>query len=181
VSGEETTLAILSIRRFGDPVLRERATPVERFDDSLAKLADDMLETMYDAPGVGLAGPQVGVSLRVVVFDDGTGPRRLANPELHDMEGEQVGEEGCLSLPGLYFPVQRAMSVRVTGFELDGTPVEIEAHEFLARILQHETDHVNGILFIDRLAEEDRREAMRQIREQDMGLAGGRQDPSRAL
>ena len=126
-------MAILPIKRFGDPVLRDRANPVERFDAALARLADDMLETMYDAPGVGLAGPQVGVSLRIVVFDDGTGPRRLANPELHDLQGEQVGEEGCLSLPGLYFPVQRAMDVRVTGFEMDGTPVDFEAHEFLAR------------------------------------------------
>jgi peptide deformylase len=140
-----------------------------------------MLETMYDAPGVGLAGPQVGVALRIIVFDDGNGPRRLANPEVHDLQGEQVGEEGCLSLPGLFFPVKRAMEVRVTGFELDGTPVEFEAHEFPARILQHETDHVNGILFIDRLAPEDRREAMRLLREQELGLAGRRQDPSRAL
>ena len=162
-------------------MLREPARPVERFDESLARLADDMLETMYDAPGVGLAGPQVGVSLRIIVFDDGTGPRRLANPEVHDLQGEQVGEEGCLSVPGLYFPVLRAMDVRVTGFELDGTPVDFAAHEFPARILQHETDHVNGILFIDRLSPEDRGEAMRLIREQELGLAGGRQDPSRAL
>jgi peptide deformylase len=174
-------MTILPIKRFGDPVLREPANPVEQFDDALAKLAEDMLETMYDAPGVGLAGPQVGVSLRLIVFDDGTGPRRLANPELHDPQGEQVGEEGCLSLPGLYFPVTRAMSVQVTGIELDGTPVVFRAEEFLARILQHETDHVNGILFIDRLSADDRREAMRALRDQELGIGGGRPDPSRAL
>jgi peptide deformylase len=174
-------VAILPIKRFGDPVLRETAGEVDRFDDALAKLAADMLETMYDAPGVGLAAPQVGVSLRLIVFDDGTGPRSLVNPELFDPQGEQVGEEGCLSVPGLYFPVQRAMSVRVTGFDLDGMPVAYQADEFMARILQHETDHVNGILFIDRLSADDRRAAMRLIREQDMGLAGSGADPSRAL
>jgi peptide deformylase len=174
-------VAVLPIKRFGDPVLRESASPVERFDDALARLADDMLDTMYDAPGVGLAGPQVGVSLRVIVFDDGSGPRRLINPELFDQRGEQTAEEGCLSLPGLYFPVGRAQAVRVTGFEPDGTPVAFEAEDFLARILQHETDHVNGILFIDRLSADDRREAMRLIREQDIGLVERRADPSRAL
>ena len=174
-------MAILPIKRFGDPVLRTSASPVERFDASLKKLADDMLATMYDAPGVGLAAPQVGVSLRLIVFDDGTGPRQLANPELYDPQGEQVGEEGCLSVPGLYFPVQRAMRVQVTGIEMDGTPVTFDAEEFLARIVQHETDHVNGILFIDRLSTEDRREAMRVIREQELGLAGAQPDPSRAL
>ena len=174
-------MSILPIKKLGDPVLRESAQPVAQFDDALAKLADDMLETMYDAPGVGLAAPQVGVSLRLIVFDDGTGPRKLTNPVLHDLEGEQEGEEGCLSIPGMYFPVKRAMSCRVEGVEVDGTPTTIEAHEFLARILQHETDHVNGILFIDRLSKQDRREAMRLLREQEMGLAGTRADPSRAL
>ena len=174
-------MSILPIKRFGDPVLRESAKLVERFGGALSKLADDMLETMYDAPGVGLAGPQVGVSLRVIVFDDGTGPRSLANPELFDPLGEQTGEEGCLSIPGLYFPVTRAERVRVTGFDLDGLPVAFQAEGFPARILQHETDHVNGILFIDRLSAEGRREAMRLIREQEMGLAGARPDPTRAM
>jgi len=174
-------VAILPIKRFGDPVLRDSAQPVERFDASLRKLADDMLETMYDAPGVGLAAPQVGVSLRLIVFDDGTGPRQLANPELYDFQGEQVAEEVCLSVPGLYFPVQRAMTVQVTAIDLDGRPLTFEAEEFPARILQHETDHVNGILFIDRLSAEDRREAMRLIREQELGFRGSAPDPSRAL
>jgi len=174
-------MAPYDIRVFGDPVLRTPAEEVARIDSDLVRLADDMIETMYDAPGVGLAGPQVGVSLRLIVFDDGTGPRKLVNPELHDLEGEQEAEEGCLSIPGLYFPVKRAMTVRVTAIELDGTPVAFDAEEFLARILQHETDHVNGILFIDRLSTEDRKEAMRRIREQELGLAGSGVDPSRAL
>ncbi|MFN2543929.1 MAG: peptide deformylase [Actinomycetota bacterium] len=174
-------MAILPIKRFGDPVLRDAARPVGRFDESLRKLADDMLETMYDAPGVGLAAPQVGVSLRLIVFDDGSGPRSLVNPDLFDPRGEQDGEEGCLSLPGLYFPVQRAAAIRVSGYEVDGTPVAFDAQDFMARILQHETDHVNGILFIDRLSAEDRREAMRLLREQELGLASRQGDPSRAL
>ena len=174
-------MAILPIRRFGDPVLREPGQDVERLDDALERLADDMLETMYDAPGVGLAGPQVGVSLRVIVFDDGSGPRKLVNPVLHDPEGEQEGDEGCLSIPGMYFPTKRAMSCRVEALELDGTPTTFEAEGFLARIMQHETDHVNGILFIDRLSDPDRREAMRLIREQEIGLAGRGSHPAREL
>lgn len=176
-------VAILPIRRFGEPVLRDPAQDVDRFDDALAKLADDMLETMYDAPGVGLAGPQVGVSLRVIVFDDqsGSGPRKLCNPVLHDLEGEQEGEEGCLSIPGMYFPTRRAMTCRVEALELDGTQTSFEAEGFLARIMQHETDHVNGVLFIDRISEADRREAMKLIREQEMGLARRGSDSSREL
>jgi peptide deformylase len=162
-------------------VLREKGRPVERFDGALAKLADDMLQTMYEAPGVGLAGPQVGVPLRLIVFDDGSGPRKLANPEIFDLEGEQVMDEGCLSIPGLYFPVKRASSLRAVGFEMDGTRVEFEATDFLARILQHETDHINGILFIDRLSAEDRREAMRMLREQEIGSNLGEARPSRSL
>jgi peptide deformylase len=171
-------VAILPIRRFGDPVLREPSQDVGRFDEALVKLAEDMLETMYDAPGVGLAGPQVGVSLRVVVFDDGDGPRKIVNPVLHDLEGEQEGEEGCLSIPGMYFPTKRAMSCRVEAWELDGGKITFDAEGFLARIMQHETDHVNGILFIDRISDADRREAMRLIREQEIGLAGRGSDPS---
>ena len=174
-------MATLPIRSLGDPVLREKARPVERFDRTLERLADDMLETMYAAPGVGLAGPQVGVSLRLIVFDDGTGPRKLANPELFDLQGEQIAEEGCLSVPGLYFPVRRAMTLRAVGFELDGARVEFDASEFLARILQHEADHINGILFIDRLSAEDRREAMRQLREQEIGQPPQATRPSRSL
>ena len=176
-------MGILPIRKFGDPVLREPAQDVTNFDNALAKLAEDMLDTMYDAPGVGLAGPQVGVSLRVIVFDDqsGDGPRKLCNPVLSELDGEQDGEEGCLSIPGMYFPTKRAMRCHVEGVELDGTPTSFDAEGFLARIMQHETDHVNGVLFIDRLSDADRREAMRILRGQELGLAGSGADPSRSL
>lgn len=174
-------MAILPIRRFGDPVLRERARDVDTFDQALRRLAEDMLETMYDAPGVGLAAPQVGRSIRLVVFDDGTGPRVLANPALSGFEGEQTGDEGCLSVPGLYFPVKRALRVRAEGLDLDGEPVSVEGEELLARILQHEVDHIDGILFLDRLDLEHRRQALAALRDQEMGISPSAPDPTRAL
>ena len=163
-------MAILPIRQLGDPVLREVARPVERFDAALERLARDMIETMYDAPGVGLAAPQVGVSLRLIVFDDGEGdgPRILANPEVSDLLGEQVLEEGCLSIRGPYSETARALHLRARGFDHSGEPVEFEAEGLLARIMQHENDHLNGKLFIDRISAQARREVMRQLREQEV-------------
>jgi peptide deformylase len=163
-------VAILPIRQLGDPVLREKARPVDRFDAQLARLAQDMLETMYDAPGVGLAAPQIGVSLRLIVFDDGSdaGPRTLANPEILDLEGEEVHEEGCLSVRGPYAELGRAFTLRARGLSLLGEPVEFAAEGLLARIMQHETDHLDGALFIDRLSDDSRREVMRQLREQEL-------------
>lgn len=174
-------MAILPIRMLGDPVLREPARPVEEFDDALRRLAADMIETMHDAPGVGLAAPQVGRSIRLLVFDVGEGPRALVNPTLSGFEGEQIGEEGCLSIPGLYFDVRRAMRVTAEGFDPEGKPVRIEGEDLLARVLQHEVDHVDGILFIDRLDEETRKRALAEVRKQELGLVETSVDPSRAL
>lgn len=172
-------MAVLPIRVLGDPALRENARPVERFDRSLRRLVDDMFETMYEAPGVGLAAPQVGVSMRFFVYDDGeTGPRFLANPELFDFEEEEVTDEGCLSIPGPFFPTPRALKVRARGLDLDGKPVEVAGEGLLSRILQHETDHIDGRLYIDRLSEEGRREVMRMLREHDLKRAG---EKSRSL
>jgi peptide deformylase len=162
-------MAVLAIRRFGDPVLRSKADPVVQFDAALVKLAADMTETMRAAPGVGLAAPQVGVPRRVFVFDSAEQSGALCNPEIvWRSEETQTGEEGCLSVPDLYFPVTRAMSVRVRASDESGAPVEIEGSELLARIFQHEIDHLDGILFIDRLDSESRREAMRIIREAEL-------------
>jgi peptide deformylase len=174
---------VLPIRTFGDPVLREPARPVENFDQALRRLADDMILTMRQAPGVGLAAPQVGRSIRLIVFDVGNedGARALANPVLRDEWGEQLEEEGCLSIPGLYFPVKRAQKVWAEGFDLDGHEVTIEAEELLARVFQHEVDHVDGVLFIDRLDAEHRSQAMAAIRDQALGLTPPAPDPSRAL
>jgi peptide deformylase len=174
----------LPIRTFGDPVLREPARPVEDFDEPLRRLARDMMATMKAAPGVGLAAPQVGRPIRLIVFDVGEedgGFGALANPTLRNEWGDQVGEEGCLSLPGLYFPVKRYAAVQAEAFDVDGNAVTIEARELLARVLQHEVDHLNGVLFIDRLEREHRSEAMARLREQALGLAPAVHDPSRSL
>jgi peptide deformylase len=165
-------MSILPIRALGSPVLRERCREVETFDELLGRLYQDMVATMYEAPGVGLAAPQVGLSLRFFVFDSGddSGPHAVANPVLSGLEGSQTEEEGCLSIQGLWYPTPRAMHARVDGLDLKGRPVSFEGEGLQARIFQHETDHVNGLLFIDRLSDEDRRQAMAQLREIELGL-----------
>ena len=166
-------MAILSIRTLGDPILRSKATPVTSFDAELAQLALDMHETMRAAPGVGLAASQVGRLLRMFVYDSGDDGESgtLVNPEITWFSEETVeAEEGCLSLPGTYYPVTRAVAVKVRAQDVAGAPVEKEAEGFLARIFQHEIDHLDGILFIDRLAPELRKEAMKALRDQDFGM-----------
>jgi peptide deformylase len=163
---------IIPIRTLGDPVLRQPAKPVTVFDASLQRLAEDMLETMYAAPGVGLAGPQVGVSLRVFTFDDGeTGPGFVANPELMEAEGEVVEEEGCLSIPGPFYPTLRSGRIRCRGLDAKGRPFEMTGEGLLARIFQHETDHLDGMLYIDRLDEEGRRAVLAELRRIEIGVA----------
>lgn len=158
-------MAIQPIRLFGDPVLREKAAPVTTFDAELRRLVRDLTDTMLDAPGVGLAAPQLGVGLRVFTYnvDDVVG--HLVNPELDLSEEEQMGPEGCLSLPGLEFDCRRAMRVVARGMNMHGDPVVVEGSELMARCIQHETDHLDGILFIDRLDPESRKAAMKAIRE----------------
>jgi peptide deformylase len=153
------------IRLFGDPVLRTVAEPVKEFDKELRTLVKDLADTMLDAPGVGLAAPQIGVGLRVFTYhvDDELG--HLINPVLDLSDEEQDGEEGCLSFPGLTYPTKRAMRVVAKGMTMHGEPVTLEGSELLARCVQHETDHLDGILFIDRLDREARKAAMRTIRE----------------
>jgi peptide deformylase len=169
-------VSILPIRKLGDPVLREPCRDVEVFDELMHRLYKDMLETMYNAPGVGLAAPQIGLSLRFFVCDanDGNGPGAVANPVLFEHDGEQVEEEGCLSIPNLWYPTTRALHVGLSGQDLEGQPISLEWEGLRARIFQHETDHVNGLLFIDRLSEEDRRQAMAEMRELDLGTRPGR-------
>jgi len=166
----------MPIRILGDPVLREPTRDVETFDELMHRLFEDMLETMYNAPGVGLAAPQIGLSLRFFVYDaeKGNGPGAIANPVVSELEGEVVEEEGCLSLPGLWYPTARAERVRVDGLDLKGKSVTIRAEGLLARVFQHETDHLNGMLFLDRLSEEDRRNAMNMLRERELSAKQGR-------
>ncbi|HET6794217.1 MAG TPA: peptide deformylase, partial [Acidimicrobiales bacterium] len=147
------------IRVFGDPVLKQRAAAVTKFDGALARLVDDMVATMYAAPGVGLAAPQVGVQKRLFVYDVGDGPQVIANPTISEASGEWTYEEGCLSVPGLYWPIMRPKEVHLTGLDLNGEEVSIEADELLARVFQHEVDHLDGVLLIERLDDDQKREA----------------------
>ena len=158
-------MALLPIRLFGDPVLRERAADVTTFDERLAQLADDMHETMREASGVGLAANQVGVLRRLFTWSTGDEHGTCVNPQvLETSEEEQEGEEGCLSFPGLFYPTVRPLRARLRAYDVHGEPFEREGEGLLARVFLHEIDHLNGILFIDHLARHDRKEAMRRIR-----------------
>jgi peptide deformylase len=151
---------MLEVRLLGDPILRQRAEEVEEIDDDLRQLAEEMFETMYSEEGVGLAAPQVGVSKRLFVMDireDDAVPQAVVNPVIVENSGSERGEEGCLCLPGLIGAVERPARVVMEGLDLDGKPLRIEASELLARCIQHEIDHLDGILFIDHLSPIKRR------------------------
>ena len=150
-------MAIRPVRIYGDPVLRQRALPVETFDDTLRGLAEDMRETMRAYRGVGLAANQVGVLQRLLVIDVPLDDERhaaltLVNPELAERKGSTVDEEGCLSIPGLFDDVRRAERLHVRARDLDGQLLEFDAEDYLARVIQHEVDHLDGVLFVDRLS-----------------------------
>jgi peptide deformylase len=158
-------VAIKDIRIFGDPVLRTTAIEVVDFDKELRQLVKDLTDTMVDAPGAGLAAPQIGVGLRVFTYhiDDELG--HLINPSLDLSSEVQEGEEGCLSFPGIFFDTPRALRLVAKGFNQYGEPVIIEGSELMARCIQHETDHLDGILFIDRMDRAQRKQAMKAIRD----------------
>lgn len=159
------TMAIFPIRVYPDPVLRSEAAPVATFDEELRRLADDMLETMYEAPGVGLAAPQIGIPKRIFVADVGEGPFVMVNPRIVETSGEWEFEEGCLSIPEHWWEFRRPAFARVAGLDLDGKPVEYAGEELLGRVLQHETDHLDGRLLIDRLERVQRKQALAELRE----------------
>lgn len=159
------------IRLIGDPVLRQRASEVTDVDGKLAKLAEDMVVTMYEAPGLGLAAPQVGVQKRMFVYDVGDGPQTIINPEIVESSGEWAYEEGCLSIPELSFELVRPKEVHLKGIDLDGNEISIEADEILARCFQHELDHLDGVLYIERLDDDTRKAAMKIIRERKISAA----------
>ncbi|PZS28870.1 MAG: peptide deformylase [Pseudonocardiales bacterium] len=159
-------MPVKPIRLFGDPVLRTRAEPVVDFDKELRNLVRDLTQTMIEAPGAGLAAPQIGVGLRVFTFDVDERVGHLINPDLSFPDDEeQDGPEGCLSFPGLSFDCKRHLHAVARGFNMYGDPVVIEGSDLLARCVQHETDHLDGILFIDRLDKETKKAAMRVIYE----------------
>jgi peptide deformylase len=154
------------IRVFGDPVLKTHAAEVTDIDGALVRLAGEMVEVMYDAPGLGLAAPQIGIQKQLFVYDvgDGTGPKTVVNPTIAESDGEWVYDEGCLSIPGLYVEIARPKRVHLTGVDLDGNEVSVEADELLARLFQHELDHLHGVLMFERMTAEQRKEALKEWR-----------------
>jgi peptide deformylase len=163
-------VAPYTIRLFGDPVLKQRASEVKNLDGTLARLAEDMITTMYAAPGVGLAAPQVGVQKRLFVYDIGEGPQVIVNPVISESRGEWMFEEGCLSVPGLSWPIVRPNEVHLTGVDLDGNEVSIEADELLGRVFQHELDHLDGVLLLEHLEPDQQKDARRILRQRALGL-----------
>ena len=163
-------MAPYEIRLIGDPVLKRRATEVTDVDGDLAKLVEDMVVTMSEAPGVGLAAPQVGVPKRLFVYDlhDETGPHAIVNPVIAEARGEWLYEEGCLSVPDLAWDIVRPDEIHLTGFDLDGNEVSIEASGYEGRVFQHELDHLDGILLLERLDADQVRHARRAVREMMM-------------
>lgn len=158
-------MAAYQIRYFGDPVLTQRSTEVADLDGSLAQLVDDMVETMYEARGMGLAAPQIGIQKRLFVYQlDERDPVAIVNPVIVETRGEWEYEEGCLSIPGLYFSIVRPKEVHLTGWDINGNEVSIEADELEARCFQHELDHLDGQLLIAKLDKTQRKEAMRELR-----------------
>ena len=159
-------MAVLKVRKYGDPALRKSAAPVGEVTQEVRKFIADMTETMYDEVGIGLAAPQVGISLRLIVISDeeGRGVQALLNPAIVDRSGEVTGEEGCLSIPGVFAPVTRAARVTVEARSVDDKPLTIEARGLRARVLQHEIDHLDGVLFIDRLEPVARDRIKRRIK-----------------
>jgi peptide deformylase len=159
-----------SVRIYGDPVLKQVAREVDQFDSSLVRLVDDMVATMYDSEGAGLAAPQVGIQKRLFVYDVGDGPAAVVNPTIVETDGEWYHDEGCLSIPGLRLGIIRPDRVHLQGYDLDGEEIAIEADEFLGRVFQHEVDHLDGVLMIERLEEDMRKQALRVLRDRALGM-----------
>jgi peptide deformylase len=160
----------LTIRQYGDPVLKQRTREVEEIDGQVADLVDSMIETMYEAPGTGLAANQIGVQRRVFVYDIGDGPRAVINPSIVESDGEWTYDEGCLSVPGLSWEIVRPNSVHLVGLDLDGNDISLEATELEGRVFQHELDHLDGILLVERLDAEQRKEALKILRNRALHL-----------
>jgi peptide deformylase len=168
-------MAVRTVRRYGDPILRQKARPVAEVTPEIKATIADLVETMHDQIGIGLAAPQVGIPLRLVVMDDGKGDvRTLVNPVVTEREGSIRGEEGCLSIPGIFAEVERSSRVRVEALDADGQGVSFEARGLPARVIQHEIDHLDGVLFIDRLPPVQRDRIKRKIQKE-----GLREDSSR--
>lgn len=165
-------MALYPIRIFGDPVLRTPAAVVDDVSSSLERLVDDMIETMYDAPGVGLAANQIGIARRIAVFDaqDDLGARVMINPEIVEVAGEIEMDEGCLSVPGYWWEITRPAFARVKALDLNGKEVEYAGDGLLGRVLQHEVSHLDGGLILDTLPKRVRKKALKELRDEALGL-----------
>lgn len=165
-------MAIYPIRTFGDPVLRMETKLVEDVDEKVHSLVQDMIDTMYEAPGVGLAANQIGISRRIAIFDaqDELGPRVMINPVVVETAGDWEYDEGCLSVPDRYWEITRPAFARVTALNLDGDEVEYAGDGLLGRVLQHEVDHLDGYLLLDRLPKRIRKNALKELREEALDL-----------
>ena len=162
-------MASQKIRTYGDPVLNTKATDVTDIDGRFVKLCDDMFQTMYEAPGLGLAAPQIGVQKRFFVYDLDEDPGVLINPRIAESDGEWAYEEGCLSVPDMSFEIIRPKQILVKGIGLDGNEVSIEADELFARLIQHEIDHLDGVLLLEHLDADQRRAALAELRLRKLG------------
>jgi len=169
-------VAPYSLRYLGDPVLQQRTNDITEIDDRLIQLADDMFDIMYDAPGIGLAAPQIGVQKRLFVYEHDDEPGVLINPNVVESDGEWVFSEGCLSIPGIYFEIERPKHIMITGVDLAGNEISYEADELQARLFQHELDHLNGTLMVEHLTDEQRKAAKKHLLE--LRLNGPRIGPS---
>lgn len=164
-------MSTLPIRTYGDPVLGAATTEIENIDAKVKALAESMIETMHEAPGVGLAANQIGVQKRLFVYDKGDGPHVVVNPVIVETSGEWVYDEGCLSVPGMNWEIVRPNAVHLKGFDLDGNELDIETDEYEGRIFQHEVDHLHGILLIERLTDDQRKEAKKILRKRRLKLS----------
>lgn len=163
-------MALFPIRTFGDPVLRTVAEPIDDITSAIERLVDDMLETMYEAPGVGLAAPQIGISKAIFVADIGDGPFVMINPEVIELGGEWTWDEGCLSVPERFWPISRPDYAKTRGLDLSGNEIVLEGEELMGRVLQHEIDHLNGLLLIEHLPRRVKKQALRELRHEALGL-----------
>lgn len=179
VSAYYVYVATFPIRTYGDPVLRQVTADIDNIDDSIMRLVEDMIETMHEAPGVGLAATQVGIQKRLFVYDIGDGPSAVLNGRITESSGEWTYEEGCLSVPGLFWPILRPNHVLLEGIDLDGNGIQLEGSELLGRVFQHETDHLDGILLVERLDPDQYKQAMKMLRSR--ALNPDQEKPKRKL
>ena len=174
------SLDVVEIRLFGDPVLRSKAAALTEIDGSVARLCDSMFATMYAARGIGLAAPQVGVRKRLFVYDEpgSCGRGVILNPVITESDGTWVFEEGCLSVPGYAWKIERPRTIALSGVDLDGNEVTVEADDLFARLIQHEIDHLDGVLLTERLDPDERRAALIELRRRGLGTPGAGLFPS---